>query len=358
MEVREHPMLERLPSMSSASNPHNARNHATAECHELRKALHELADNGQIDHFLKRGPCFLWKEHEPTSPESREEECSTEVVATIAGVTQKALPGLPGKHSFGAPSKFSQRSKGLGSPYQQRCSVEAKLHILPLRTTIRWEFCGYHLLGLPEELNISKQERHPSSPSNPRDKGKAMNVEVDFLVVDVPMAYNSILRWPTLHKVEAVIAPYLLQLQFEADDGSLPIILTSPSSAAPWPSPSGVPTSPSRGVVTSSLRSSPLTKARKRNLKGSEHGIAKKRREENGPLLTPAMDTSSSVTLKEPEGARSWTNAYLAAGSATRKFVGFTRALAKASSMAEGAICGALRVSAISSEPGVPPPTD
>ncbi|KAJ8432400.1 LOW QUALITY PROTEIN: hypothetical protein Cgig2_010002 [Carnegiea gigantea] len=42
------------------------------------------------------------------------------------------------------------------------------------------------------------------------DKIKAKNLEVDFLVVN-----------PTLYKMKVVIAPYLLQLQFEADDGSI-----------------------------------------------------------------------------------------------------------------------------------------
>jgi len=53
------------------------------------------------------------------------------------------------------------------------------------------------------------------------DKLKARNLEVDFLVVDVPTAYNVILGRPTLHKVKAVITSYLLQLQFEVDDGSV-----------------------------------------------------------------------------------------------------------------------------------------
>ncbi|KAJ8435768.1 hypothetical protein Cgig2_019187 [Carnegiea gigantea] len=51
--------------MTSTLKPHNARNycefheqngHNTAECRELKKALHKIADEGQIDHFLKRGP--------------------------------------------------------------------------------------------------------------------------------------------------------------------------------------------------------------------------------------------------------------------------------------------------------------
>jgi len=52
------------------------------------------------------------------------------------------------------------------------------------------------------------------------DKAKARNLEADFLVVDVPMAYNVIHGRPSLYKVKAIIASYLLQLQFEADDGS------------------------------------------------------------------------------------------------------------------------------------------
>ena len=43
-------------------------------------------------------------------------------------------------------------------------------------------------------------------------KLQATNPEVDFLMVNVPMAYNVILGCPTLHKVKAVIALYLLQL--------------------------------------------------------------------------------------------------------------------------------------------------
>ncbi|KAJ8427590.1 hypothetical protein Cgig2_032778 [Carnegiea gigantea] len=62
-----------------------ANGHTTAECRELRKALHGLADKGQIAWFLKRGPRFLREEREPARPESRDEECSTVIVAPIAG---------------------------------------------------------------------------------------------------------------------------------------------------------------------------------------------------------------------------------------------------------------------------------
>ena len=78
MEVKEHPMLKRPSSMTSALKPHSMRKycelheqhgHTTAGCRELRKALHDLANKGQIDFFLKRGPHFLQKEREPAQPD-------------------------------------------------------------------------------------------------------------------------------------------------------------------------------------------------------------------------------------------------------------------------------------------------
>ena len=56
------------------------------------------------------------------------------------------------------------------------------------------------------------------------DKLKAKILEVDFLVFDIPTAYSIILGRPTLNKVKTIIAPYLLQLQFEANDGSVGVM--------------------------------------------------------------------------------------------------------------------------------------
>ena len=58
MEVRGHPMLRRSLPMTAPLKPQIARKccefhehskHTTFECRELKKALHELADKGQID---------------------------------------------------------------------------------------------------------------------------------------------------------------------------------------------------------------------------------------------------------------------------------------------------------------------
>ena len=48
-----------------------------------------------------------------------------------------------------------------------------------------------------------------------------MESRVNFLVVDVPTACNVILGCPTLHRVKVAIMSYLLQLQYEANNGSI-----------------------------------------------------------------------------------------------------------------------------------------
>ena len=63
---------------------HEQKGHTTAGYPELKNALHKLTDKGQIDCFLKRGPRALRKQRDPVHEEPREEEYSTEIVATIA----------------------------------------------------------------------------------------------------------------------------------------------------------------------------------------------------------------------------------------------------------------------------------
>lgn len=74
-------------------------------------------------------------------------------------------------------------------------------------------------------LGFGGQEELPTRtvrlPVRFGDKTRFRSQEIDFLVVDVPTAYNVILGRPTLHRVKAVVAPYLLQLQFKADDGAI-----------------------------------------------------------------------------------------------------------------------------------------
>ncbi|KAJ8432372.1 hypothetical protein Cgig2_021906 [Carnegiea gigantea] len=90
LKMRGHPMLKRPHLMTSAPKPQN-KGHTTAECWEMRKALHKMMDKGQIGHFLKRGPRFLREEHELMRPKPSDEECSTKIVGTIAGAYAEGI---------------------------------------------------------------------------------------------------------------------------------------------------------------------------------------------------------------------------------------------------------------------------
>lgn len=53
------------------------------------------------------------------------------------------------------------------------------------------------------------------------EKGKHMSVLVDFLIVNVDIPYNVIIRWPILNQVKAAISTNQHLLQFQADDGKV-----------------------------------------------------------------------------------------------------------------------------------------
>ncbi|KAJ8425765.1 hypothetical protein Cgig2_014879 [Carnegiea gigantea] len=56
--------------------------------------------------------------------------------------------------------------------------------------------------------------------------------------MNVPMVYNIILGHPTLNTIKVVVAPYLLLIQFEVDDGKVSLVIRSiicvPSQKKHW----------------------------------------------------------------------------------------------------------------------------
>ncbi|KAJ8436125.1 hypothetical protein Cgig2_001152 [Carnegiea gigantea] len=139
------PMLKRPPPMTSAPKPQNAQKyctfheqngHKTAECRELRKALYELAKKGQIDRFLKRGPRFLQKDRELTQPEQRDKECSTEIVATIAGGYAEGITPSAWKAQLQGASKSLLRNNEAKSP--PWCSEGNKAQVSHPRIMTQW----------------------------------------------------------------------------------------------------------------------------------------------------------------------------------------------------------------------------
>ncbi|KAJ8444096.1 hypothetical protein Cgig2_025097 [Carnegiea gigantea] len=71
LDRRGHPHTGQL-GRRAAIGPSGRPTHTTTKCRELKKGLHELADKGQIDRFLKRGP-----QNNSASLESSAQKCIT-----------------------------------------------------------------------------------------------------------------------------------------------------------------------------------------------------------------------------------------------------------------------------------------
>ncbi|KAJ8419798.1 LOW QUALITY PROTEIN: hypothetical protein Cgig2_030527 [Carnegiea gigantea] len=252
----EHPMLKRPPSMTSAPKPHNVwkycefheKNvHTTTKCQELRKALHELAYKGQIDHFLKRGSTSFERNASPYNPNSRRRVlhlnsghhyrwiCRGYHSVRLESSTSRSQAGSHGQ--VGEPSYDTHDGVRGGSPHFASSHNELLVVKMEVASAIRilintwssvdiitWDclkklkYLGRKIVPLVHPiLGFGGQEVNPTGMIRLSlhfgKKTKVRNLKVDFLVVDVPMAYNVILGRPTLHKVKAIITSCLLQFR-------------------------------------------------------------------------------------------------------------------------------------------------
>ncbi|KAJ8435744.1 hypothetical protein Cgig2_003166 [Carnegiea gigantea] len=97
METNDNPMLRRLKPIDTPAKFRNKNKyckynedhgHTTFECHELKKALHELADQRQLNHFLKRGE---GRDHNHCNPDERKTMILIIIAAIIGGIDGKEL---------------------------------------------------------------------------------------------------------------------------------------------------------------------------------------------------------------------------------------------------------------------------
>jgi len=155
------------------------------------KALYELADKGQIDHFLKKGPRSLRREREPVQPQPRDEECSTEVVATIVEGyaetmtlsawkaqlrgTEQVLTAEWGTRVTVSTMVFGRReAQRFASPHNDPLVVEMKVGstivrriLIDTRSFVDISRTGYYPLGAPYFrlwCAAGESHRHDSPP--------------------------------------------------------------------------------------------------------------------------------------------------------------------------------------------------
>ncbi|KAJ8428572.1 hypothetical protein Cgig2_021630 [Carnegiea gigantea] len=234
---RGHPMLRQPPPMTAPPRPHNARKycefhkqsgHTMNECRELKNALHELANKGQIDRFLKRGSRFLRQEQTPAPPLPWDEEYSTEFVATIAGGYVEEITRAAWKAQLRSAQQVLAVEQGscitaptmvfggkdaprFASPYNDPLVVERKIASAFVRRILvdmgsfadiitrdclkRLSPPGRDLVPMADPIpGFEGQEINPTGmirlPVRFGDKSKFKSLEVGFLLVDVPTAYN------------------------------------------------------------------------------------------------------------------------------------------------------------------------
>ncbi|KAJ8444145.1 hypothetical protein Cgig2_029920 [Carnegiea gigantea] len=217
------------------------------------------APNARLSSHPSRGP--LAKSTIASTPLSHEmRNASLRSWLLVPGVKRKA------SHASGRPASFHKRARDLdhgtnnvfngreapcfSSLHNDPLAVEMKVASAIVRRIlieiessvdiITWDcikkltYPGRDIVPRVHPiLGFGGQELNPTGmihrPLHFGDKVKARNLEVDFLVMDVPMAYNIILGRPTLHKVKA--------LQFEADDRSVGTIQGDQCTA--WECPGG-----------------------------------------------------------------------------------------------------------------------
>ncbi|KAJ8421202.1 LOW QUALITY PROTEIN: hypothetical protein Cgig2_002636 [Carnegiea gigantea] len=185
---------------------------------------------------VERGPQALPKQCDPVHEEPREEECSTEIVATIAYGYAKGIIRMEGPDASDTTGLDSRVGDCVAVPtmiiddregphfslrHNDPLLVKLKVANAPVRwilidtessVDILTQDCLKKLKHLGREIvNLTGVIRLPLRFG---DKSKAQNL-------DVPTAYNVILGRPTLHRVKVITTSYLLQFQYEADDGGV-----------------------------------------------------------------------------------------------------------------------------------------
>jgi len=217
-----------------------------------------MADRGQLSRFVQQGKGTNQNKQEASQKEQRDADQSMVVIATIVGgldikemsdgyrktqirqlsqvMVARQLRPLNGPTMTFGPKDMHP----LQAPHNDPLVVQLKIDTAMVRRVLVDTGSSVDIITMEcfKKLQYSEEDlgatgtplvRFGGQPTYPvgmkrlsvriGEKDNSRTVNVKFLVVDVLMAYNVIIWSPTLSMVKAVIAPYLLLMQFEMDDG-------------------------------------------------------------------------------------------------------------------------------------------
>ncbi|KAJ8425844.1 hypothetical protein Cgig2_033939 [Carnegiea gigantea] len=156
-----------------------------AKCRELKTALNELANKGQINRFLKHGVRAFEK-------------------ALLRSAQKVTTAGS--EKTVSVPIMTFEVAEG-------HCAATSHDDSLVIKLKVASEL-------VRKILTDTESCQHTGNDTVAPTVWRKGQVQ-EHIKVDVPTTCNVILGRSTLHRVKAVATPYLLQFQHEADDDTM-----------------------------------------------------------------------------------------------------------------------------------------
>ncbi|KAJ8429887.1 LOW QUALITY PROTEIN: hypothetical protein Cgig2_014167 [Carnegiea gigantea] len=173
-----HPTQGAMAKSTTASTPYATHSRRTTWLEEQKQTFRHWGEISNRPIFKKR-TLFLRREQEPTQPQLWDEECLTEVVATIAGSHTEGMTRLAWRAQLRSIQQVLTTEQGPRITMPTMKLTHPGCDIVPL---------VYPILGFGGQ-RVNPTETICLSVCF-GDKLKSKNLEVDFLVADVPTAYN------------------------------------------------------------------------------------------------------------------------------------------------------------------------
>ncbi|XP_057538025.1 uncharacterized protein LOC130815553 [Amaranthus tricolor] len=266
---------DELPTPPPTATPSNCRNyylwcdyhkeygHTLGQSRELKRILHQLADEGELSRFINRKDYGTRGDAErrpwnQKRDEVRRESSNTQgtINMIFGGYTEEyptiraakdsvhtLFKGPPKTTSSGAIMRFDATTyQPLQQPHTDALVVTIKIGQMMVRRVLVNTGSTTDLITIECLRQMKFEENHLQPLDKPLigfggnqvislgtiilpvrvgEKDRSRTMPMRFTVVDLTFPYNAIMGLLLINKIKAVIFPHQLLLQFEQDDGQV-----------------------------------------------------------------------------------------------------------------------------------------
>ena len=245
---------------------HKEHGHTLAQCRELKRILHQLADEGELSRFINRKDYGTRgdAERRPWNQkrnEARRESSNTQgtINMIFSGYTEEyptiraakdsvhtMFEGPPKTTSSGPIMRFdATTSQPLQQPHTDPLVLTIMIGQMMVRRVLVDTGSTADLITMECLRKIKFEEKHLQPFDKPligfggnqvipmgtiilpvrvRERSGSITVPVRFTVVDLTFPYNAIMGLPLINNIKAAFFPHQLLLQFDQDDGQVGIL--------------------------------------------------------------------------------------------------------------------------------------